>query len=209
MSGLVPPAASISSSWSLIDSRIQVFEASRPAAMTSSVTLGAPASYARPGRLGAAGLDHHDGHVVVVEQAPGHDQLEGRRVALFVGGERDPLAVGAVGDPHGADGALERDARQAQGGRGAVDGHHVVGVDQVGAEDGADDVDLVAEAVGEARAQRAVDQATGEDGLVAGLALTTEERAGDLAGGVHALFDVDGEGEEVGALAGGLGRRWP
>ena len=44
ISGLRPPAASISSSWSLIDSRIQVFDASRPAAMTSSVTFGAPAS---------------------------------------------------------------------------------------------------------------------------------------------------------------------
>ena len=63
--------------------------------------------------------------------------------------------------------------------RGAVDGEHVVGVHQVGGEDGAHDVDLVAEAVGEARAQRAVDQAAGEDGLVGGLALTTEERAGD------------------------------
>ena len=31
---------------------------------------------------------------------------------------------------------------------------------------------------------------------------TTEERARDLAGGVHALFDVDGEREEVDALAG-------
>ena len=82
---------------------------------------------------------------------------------------------------------------------------HVVGVDQVGAEDGADDVDLVAEAVGEARAQRAVDEAAGQDGLVAGLALTAEERAGDLAGGVHALFDVDGQREEVGAVTGRLG----
>ena len=40
-----------------------------------------------------------------------------------------------------------------------------------------------------------VDQAEG--GPVAGLALPAEERAGDLPGGVHALLDVDGEGEEV------------
>ena len=91
-------------------------------------------------------------------------------------------------------------------GRGAVDDEHVVRVDQVGAEDGADDVDLVAEPVGEARAQRAVDEAAGQDGLVARLALTTEERAGDAPGGVHALFDVDGEREEVGAFT---GRTWP
>ena len=38
------------------------------------------------GGFGAAGFDHHDGHVAVVELAPGHDQLEGGRIALFVGG---------------------------------------------------------------------------------------------------------------------------
>ena len=82
------------------------------------------------------------------------------------------------------------------------------GLTRSAAEHGADDVDLVAEAVGEARAQRTVDEAAGEDGLVAGLALTAEERAGDLARGVHALFDVDGEGEEVDAVTDATWRRW-
>jgi hypothetical protein len=49
-------------------------------------------------------------------------------------------------------------------------------------------------------AQRPVDQPVGERRLV-GPTLTAEERAGDLARGVHPLFDVDGEREEVGALA--------
>ena len=84
--------------------------------------------------------------------------------------------------------------------RGGVDGQDVVGVLHVDAEDGGDDVDLVAEAVGEGGAQGAVDQAAGKDGLLGRLALTAEERAGDLAGGVHPLFDVDGEGEEVDAF---------
>ena len=55
---------------------------------------------------------------------------------------------------------------------------------------------------GKRRAQRPVGEAAGEDRLLAGPALTAEERAGDLARGVHALLDVDGEGEEVDALAG-------
>ena len=83
-----------------------------------------------------------------------------------------------------------------------------MGVHLVGAEDGADDVDLVAEALRERGPQRAVDQPAGEDRLVRRLALPAEERAGDLAGGVRPLFDVDGEREEVGALphrAGGGG----
>ena len=58
---------------------------------------------------------------------------------------------------------------------------------------------------GKRRAQRPVDQAAGQDGLVGWAALPAEERAGDLAGGVHALLDVDGEREEVDALADRLG----
>ena len=145
---------------------------------------------------------------VIVQRPTGHDQLEGRLVAVLVGGVGDPLAVGGVGDADGADGAVEGDAGEHQGGRGAVDGQHVVRVLLVGAEDGAHDVDLVAEALGERGPQGPVEQAAGEDGLVGGPALPAEERAGDLAGGVHPLLDVDGEGEEVDSLpdaAGGGG----
>ena len=42
--------------------------------------------------------------------------------------------------------------------------------------------------------------------MVRGLTLAAKERPGDLAGGVSALFDVDGEREEVDALAHALGR---
>ena len=70
----------------------------------------------------------------------------------------------------------------------------------VGAHDGADDVHLVAETVGEGGAQRAVDEPAGQDGLVRALALPAEERAGDLPGRVGALLDVDGQREEVGAF---------
>src|SRR3954447_8867456 len=52
-------------------------------------------------------------------------------------------------------------------------------------------------ALGEERADRPVDHARGERRFLAGFALATEERAGDLARGVRALLDVDGEGKEV------------
>ena len=84
--------------------------------------------------------------------AAGDDELEGRLVALLVGGVRHPLAVAGEGDAHGADGAVERDARDHQRGRGGVDGQHVVRVLLVGADDGADDLGLVAVALGEATA---------------------------------------------------------
>ena len=160
-----------------------------------------------PGVLGAAGLDHHDGDIVV-DLAAGDDELERRRVAVLVGGVGDPFALGGVRDAHRADGAVERDAREHQRRRRGVDGEHVVRVLEVGAEDGDDDLGLVAEAVGERRAQRAVDEAAGEDGLVGGTPLAPEERAGDLARRVHALFDVDGEREEVDALAHAVAPRW-
>ena len=43
--------------------------------------------------------------------------------------------------------------------------------------------------------------AHGEDGLVARAAFAPGEAAGDLTDGVEALFVIDGEGEEVHALA--------
>ena len=49
----------------------------------------------------------------------------------------------------------------------------------------------------EQRAQRAVDDAAGEDGLGARAAFTAEERARNLAGSVHLLFNIDGQREEV------------
>ena len=122
-------------------------------------------------------------------------------VAYLVGRVRDPRALGRPGDAHGADGALEGDARHHERRRGGVDGQDVVGVLPVDADDRDDDLGLVAVAVGEARPQRAVDEPAGEDGQVGRPALTAEEAAGDAPGGVHALLDVDRQGEEVDALA--------
>ena len=154
-----------------------------------------------PRGFGAAGLDHHDRDVAVVEAATGDDHLEGRRVTFFVRGVGDPLAVD-LGDAHGADRTVERDAGDHQRRGGAVDRRDVVGVLQVGAENRRDDLHLVAEPFGERRAQRPVGEATREDRRFAGSTFAPEERAGDLAGGVHPLFDVDREREEIDPLSG-------
>ena len=47
---------------------------------------------------------------------------------------------------------------------------------------------------------RAVDHAGGEGGLLGRARLTLDEAAGELARGVHALFEVDREREEVQVL---------
>ena len=81
-------------------------------------------------------------------------------------------------------------------------------VGHIGAEDGENDLGLVAETVREGRAQRAVGEPAGEDCILGGAALTTEERTRNLAGGVGTLFHVDREREEIHArlhVLGGVG----
>ena len=60
-----------------------------------------------------------------------------------------------------------------------------------------DHLDLVAQSLHESGPQRAVDQACGEDGTLAGASLAAEEGAGDASRGVHPLLDVDGERKEI------------
>ena len=106
-----------------------------------------------------------------------------------------------------ADRAGERQAGQLGGHRGRVDRDHVVEVVRVERHDGLDDLDLVAQALDERRAQRAVDQPAGEDRVLARPALAAEERAGDPARRVHPLLDVHRQREEVEVLLRVLGRR--
>ncbi|HTZ04647.1 MAG TPA: hypothetical protein VMB53_02730 [Gaiellaceae bacterium] len=127
------------------------------------------------------------------------DQVERRLLELL---ERrvDDEPVLAAADAHGADRAEERQRRDHQRGRCAVDAQDVVRGDEVGREHGADDLHLVLEALRPQRPDRAVDHARREDRPLRGAPLALEEAARDLAGGVHPLLDVDRQGEEVGVL---------
>ena len=171
------------------------------------IHLGGAVAVVLPARLGAVGLHHHDCHVAVVQNPSGNHHLERGFGALGVGGMGNPLPIGTVGHPHRPDRAGERDARDAQCSRRPVDGDHVVGVLLIGAQNGSDDVDLVAEPVGKRGPQRSIDESARQDGRLGGPTLPPEERARDLARGIHPLFDVDGEGEEVDTLANTTGSR--
>ncbi len=59
---------------------------------------------------------------------------------------------------------------------------------------------VVAVALAEVGAKGTVDEPSAEDAALGGATLTAEERAGDPADGIHALFDVDGEREEINAF---------
>ena len=152
------------------------------------------------------GLDHHDRDVTGLGDPAGHDHVEDGVLELAVRRERDPLALDER-HTHAADGAGERQARELGGHRRGVDRQHVVGLVGVERQHGDDDLDLVAQTLLEGRAQRPVDQAAGEDRVLAGTTLAAEERAGDLAHGVHPLLDVDREREEVEVLLGVLAGR--
>ncbi len=71
----------------------------------------------------------------------------------------------------------------------------------VAREDRRDDLRVVLVALGEERTARAVDEARGEDLVVALPPLALEEAAGDLPGGERLLDVVAGEGEEIDARA--------
>ena len=90
--------------WRLTDSRIHVLAASMTLGQQHVLGhLGGAGLEGVPRRLGAAGLDHHDGHVgvrLLGEGPAGHHQLEGGLVALLVRGVR-----GATG-PFGVEKAM-------------------------------------------------------------------------------------------------------
>ena len=141
-----------------IDALIHCFDSSRPSAIDLFGDLRRALFVELPRALGAAGLDHHDRDVAVVELTAGDDDLERRLVALLERRVRDPLAV-VVREAHRADRTVERDARDGERGRRAVDRRDVVRVLEVDTEDGRDDLHLVAEVGRERRPQRTVGEA--------------------------------------------------
>ena len=72
----------------------------------------------------------------------------------------------------------------------------------VHAHDGGHDGHVVAEVIGEQGTDGAVDDAGGQDALLAGAALAAVEAAGDAAHGVHLLLKVHAQGEEVDTVPG-------
>ena len=142
-----------------------------------------------------AGFDHQDG----IARA-GDAQVEVGFVDFGEGGVGDELAIHAP-DAHGGNRTVPGDVGDHDGGGGGVDGEDVERIIGVGGERIHDDLDFVAHAFREERAQRPVGETGGQDGIRGGAAFAPEERAGDLAAGVHALFVIHAEGEEIDALA--------
>ena len=110
----------------------------------------------------------------------------------------DEVAVDEA-DAGAADRAHEGHAGERERGGGGDHRDDVGIVLEVMREDGGDDLRLAAEALGEERADRAVDEARGQRLLLARTAFALEEAAGDLAGGEGLFLVVHGEREEIDA----------
>ena len=138
--------------------------ASRPWATTSSVGAVAPSNLMRFQDFSVASASTIMIATSSPDDAAGDDHVEHGALPLGVARERDPLAVDER-DAHAGDGAGERQAGQLRRERRGVDRERVVRVVRVDRQHGDDDLDLVAQALDEQGAQRAVDQAAGEDRL--------------------------------------------
>ena len=148
-----------------------------------------------------AGFDHDD---LLIGGGDGHGHLAD--LALLGGGVDDVFTVD-VADADGADRSVPRNIGDRDGDGGTDHGYLLGLAVGVHAHDGVDHADVVAHILREQRADGAVDDAGGEDRLLAGSSLSAEEAAGDPAHGIELLFVVDGKREIIDALTGRFGRR--
>jgi hypothetical protein len=140
-------------------------------------------------------LDHHD-RVAAARD----DQVDVRLLELLRGRIEDELTVDAA-DADAGDRSRERDVRHRQRrGRTAQRDHVGIAV-LLGRQHGRDDLRLRVPALREQRAQRAVDEAGGQDLLLRRLALALEEAARDLARRERLLLIIDGQRQEIDVLS--------
>ena len=88
-----------------------------------------------------------------------------------------------------------------QRGRGAVDAANVGIVIRVRGQHKRDDLGLALESFGEQRTHGAIDLAAGEHFALAHAAFALDEASGETSAGVGVFAVIDGEGEEIDALA--------
>ena len=149
-----------------------------------------------PGVLACAGFDHGDGDVAVFDDTAGNHDFEHGALTLAPTRESDPLAVDQS-QANAGNRAFERQTGNHGGSGSSVQSDNIVGIVRVDGEHGFHNLHFVAQRVREQRAQRTVDDTASQNRLGARTAFTAEERARNLAGGVHLLFHVHGQREEV------------
>ena len=130
-----------------------------------------------------------------------HDDVQGAFIHFVHAGVDDQLAV-YERDPDGADGAVERDARDAEGRGHTVHRHDIRVIDAVGRKYGREHLGLVLEPLREQGPDRTVGHPAYECFTLARPGFPAEKVARDAAGG-GALFAVlDGHREKIFARPG-------
>ena len=150
------------------------------------------------GKLVGFAFDHHDRVI-----GAGDDHLDVGALEIVEARIDDKLAID-VADANRADRTFERNLRNRQCRRSADDREDGRIVDLIGREHRVDDLDFRPISLREERANRAVGQAGGENGILGRPTFALDETAGDLAGRVHLFFVINREREEVDRLAGFL-----
>ena len=146
--------------------------------------------------LVGTGLDHHD-----LVHGSGYGQGQVAHLALLLGGVQHDLAVHQA-HLHAADGAVPGDIRHSSDQRSADHTGDLRAAVRVQAHDGHGDAHIIAHFLGEQRAHGAVHHAAGQDGALAGAALTAHKAAGDAACGVELFLILHVQGEEIHTFAG-------
>ena len=141
-------------------------------------------------------LDHDD-----LLHRGGNRQLQRAHVALCLGGVDDRLAVDHA-DEDAADRSVPRNIRDGEGDGCADHAGDLMRAVGIHCHDGQRNRNVVAQILREQGADRAVDDARGQNCLLARATLAAQEAAGDLACRIHSLLEVDREGQEVDAVAG-------
>ena len=140
-------------------------------------------------------LDHHD----PVGGADDHDVQEA--VAHFaVGRINDELAANQA-YANSSDGAVERNVRDRQSRRGAVDPGYVGIIFRVRRKHKRDDLRLALKSFREQRPDGPINLPAGQNLAFAGTAFTLDEAAGNASASVSVFPIIDSEGEEIDAFA--------
>ncbi len=119
--------------------------------------------------------------------------------ALGVGRIDDELAVHPA-HTRGSYGGTEGNVGQSHGAGSGVDGHHIRIIFLVGGEDQCDHLGLIAKAVGEQRADGAIDLTRCQNLLLAGPTFALDEAAGDASACIGVLTIIDREWEKIDAF---------
>ena len=146
------------------------------------------------GNFGCSGFDHQKSFL-----GASNAQIERRNFHFLDGGVHHQFSVHKTNSDC-PDWTAKGNVGNHQSSRSGVDREHVQRIFRVCGKRHQHDLDFIAHAFREERAQRAVGQASHECGIGGGASFAAEERSGDFAAGVHTFFVIHSQREEVTAL---------